>query len=74
MTLFCRSILLCALAFLIGLPAFAQTPAEPSSGETWLAVSINDQPAGDVALFIRQANGDKPEGLHKCSPSEGESK
>src|SRR4051794_32444600 len=55
----------------VNAPAFAQTPAattptattpgaisgEPASGETWLAVSVNQQPAGDVALFIRQPNG-----------------
>jgi len=44
-------------ATLVSAPAFAQIPAEPSAGETWLAVSINEQPAGDVALFIRQPNG-----------------
>src|SRR5512139_3097086 len=38
-------------------PAPSQTPTDNTSGEIWLAVSINEQPAGDVALFIRQADG-----------------
>jgi outer membrane usher protein len=42
---------------IVSAPAFAQTAAQPSAGETWLAVSINGQPAGDVALFVREADG-----------------
>lgn len=46
------TLLACASA-----PALSETPAESTSGEAWLAVSINAQPAGDVALFIRQPDG-----------------
>src|SRR5690349_16086956 len=48
------TLLACAIA---SAPALSETPTESSSGEAWLAVSINAQPAGDVALFIRQPDG-----------------